>query len=404
MLALASLSAHAQTPVSLVASPYTQNFDGLSNSATTANNTKTTLPSGWDFVEAVGSTPSAADNTYAANNGSSGTGNTYSYGATGSTERAFGSLQSGSLIPTIGGTFTNNTGADLTSLSISYTGETWRIGAINRTDKLSFQYSLDATSLSTGTWTDVTALDYVNTASTSTYSGGTTPIQTAAVKSTISGITIPAGATFWIRWNDFNASGADDGTAIDDFSLAWGNPLTASPNALAFGSQPLGSSTVKTYQLKPSNVTNPTTVTASGPFTVSKDGSTGSFSSSITYSTAELASAVTVYVRFVPTAAGGATGSVSNVSGTSTADVSLTGSAYDPSQTTFNFDNCTGTTDLSDGWLQYSVTGAQTWACTSFGRDRNSGSTTASAPYGVQINGLRQRQRGQRGLADFAQP
>lgn len=30
---------------------------------------------------------------------------------------------------------------------------------------------------------------------------------------------IAAGATFWIRWTDFNAAGAGDGLAIDNFSL-----------------------------------------------------------------------------------------------------------------------------------------------------------------------------------------
>ena len=38
---------------------------------------------------------------------------------------------------------------------------------------------------------------------------------------------IPNGATFWIRWTDFNGSGADDGLAVDDFSLtANGGPVT----------------------------------------------------------------------------------------------------------------------------------------------------------------------------------
>ncbi len=388
IVALASLGARAQTPVSLVTSPYNQNFDGLSNSATTANNTKATLPGGWDFVE-VGT---AADNTYAANNGSSGTGNTYSYGATGGSDRAFGSLRSGSATPTLGATFTNNTGAALTSLTINYTGETWRTGTVGRTDKLSFQYSTNATSLSdaNAVWTSVTTLDYTNTATPSGSSlptnGTSTPQQTATVKSTITGLNIADGATFWIRWNDFDASGADDGTAIDNFSLAWGGPLAPSVSNLAFGSQPLGAAPVKTYQLKPNNVTDPTTVTATGPFTVSKDGTAGSFSSSLSYTAAELASTVTVYVRYTPTTAGAATGNVSNTSSGVTADVSLTGSAYDPNQTSFNFDNCTGTAEISDGWQQYSVTGAQVWACTTFGRTPSS--TTASAPYGVQMNGF----------------
>jgi hypothetical protein len=38
------------------------------------------------------------------------TGDTYSFGAASNTERAFGGLQSGSLNPTIGAAFTNNTG------------------------------------------------------------------------------------------------------------------------------------------------------------------------------------------------------------------------------------------------------------------------------------------------------
>ena len=49
-----------------------------------------------------------------------------------------------------------------------------------------------------------------------------------------------------------------------------------------------------------------------------------------------------------------------------------------------NFNTCTA--GLSDGFTQFSVTGAQLWACTTFGRDPNS--TTASAPNGLQINGF----------------
>jgi hypothetical protein len=41
-------------------------------------------------------------------------------------------------------------------------------------------------------------------------------------------LSIPSGASFFIRWTDFNAAGADDGLAIDDFSLiAHGTPGAA---------------------------------------------------------------------------------------------------------------------------------------------------------------------------------
>ena len=47
-----------------------------------------------------------------------------------------------------GACFTNNTGAPVTALDIAYIGEQWRLGlAGRRADRLDFQYSLDATSL-----------------------------------------------------------------------------------------------------------------------------------------------------------------------------------------------------------------------------------------------------------------
>ena len=48
----------------------------------------------------------------------------------------------------------------MTSLAIAYTGEQWRLGATGRTDRIDFQYSLDATSLATGTWADVDNLNF----------------------------------------------------------------------------------------------------------------------------------------------------------------------------------------------------------------------------------------------------
>ena len=118
-------------------------------SITTTAGTSSTLPSGWKLLE----TGSSANTTYASDAGGTATGNTYSYGTGTNTERAFGALRSGSLIPTLGVQIRNSTGTTITSLTISYTGEQWRCGTAGRTDQLDFQYSLNATSLSTGTWT-----------------------------------------------------------------------------------------------------------------------------------------------------------------------------------------------------------------------------------------------------------
>src|SRR5689334_24726434 len=104
---------------------YTQNFDTLSNTAGSTTNNLTLT--GWVMTEAGGG---ARDNEqYAVDTGSSTTGDTYSYGVAGSTERALGGLQSGTLIPLVGVFFDNNTGSTIASLTIAYTGEEWRLGA-----------------------------------------------------------------------------------------------------------------------------------------------------------------------------------------------------------------------------------------------------------------------------------
>lgn len=124
--------------INLTGTTYIQDFNTLAFSGTSS-----TLPTGWEFLE----TGTNANTTYTAGTGSFNAGETYSFGSTSSTERAFGGLRSGSLIPTIGVSFTNNTGSTINSLVVNYRGEQWRLGTIGRTDRLDFQYSLTATSL-----------------------------------------------------------------------------------------------------------------------------------------------------------------------------------------------------------------------------------------------------------------
>jgi predicted extracellular nuclease len=197
----------------------TENFNTLSNTA--GSTTNTALPTGWYITEGGGG---ARDNEqYAVDTGSSTTGDTYSYGSAGSTERALGELRSGTLIPLFGAKFTNNTGATITSLDVSYTGEQWRFGGVHSTiaDRLDFQYSTNATDLSTGTYLDANALDFNPpvTAGTAGALDGNNAANRTAISSTITGLSIPNGATFFIRFNDVDASGADDGLAVDDFSM-----------------------------------------------------------------------------------------------------------------------------------------------------------------------------------------
>lgn len=201
--------------ISLIGSgTYSEDFNTLANTGTSS-----TVPTGWAFSE----TGTNANGLYAAGTGSSNAGDTYSFGSTASTDRAFGGLLSGSLVPTIGAQFQNSTGFTITQVPITYTGEQWRAGVTNRNaaDRIDFQLNTNATSLTTGTWTDYNSLDF-NSPNINTTLGaldGNATGNKTTVNFTITGLSIVNGTTFWIRWSDFDITGSDDGLAIDDFSI-----------------------------------------------------------------------------------------------------------------------------------------------------------------------------------------
>lgn len=191
--------------------PPTESFDSL-----LATGTGNSLPSGWLIAEKIRS----VDVTYLADNGASPTGNTFSYGATGSSERALGALLSGSVTPTLGAQLQNNTGSPLNDLLVEYTGEQWRVGTLARADRLDFQYSLNAISIvdADATWVDVDALDFNAPTSTGAIGplDGNAAANRTAISAVVTGLNLAPGASFFVRFSDFNATGADDGLAIDD--------------------------------------------------------------------------------------------------------------------------------------------------------------------------------------------
>lgn len=192
-------------------SPVTENFDSLANSGASS-----TLPDGWAFSESG----TGANSTYTAGSGSLNTGDTYSFGTGTSTERAIGCLRSNNLSPLIGASFVNNTGSTIGRITIAYTGEEWRLGNNGRLDYLRFEYSTNATSLTNGTWTGVSELDF----STPYVSGGTGAKDgnDPTFRFDYSGsfnVNLQNGSTIWIRWVDEDPAGSDDGLAIDDFRL-----------------------------------------------------------------------------------------------------------------------------------------------------------------------------------------
>jgi predicted extracellular nuclease len=223
-----------------------QDFNTLSNSTSPS----ALLPAGWYLTEL--NTGAAADGLYVVGTGSSNAGGAYSFGAAASIDRALGSLGSGTVTPIqFGARFTNNTGSVITSIAISYTGEMWRRGTATAAsgEGLTFAYSTDATSLTTGTFVAASALDFASpgdacSATQNVATDGNSAACRRAISATITGLSIPDGQSFFIRWTDVDTTGSDDGVAIDDLSIVAGvsnvsiSPLatgSASPNPVAPG-------------------------------------------------------------------------------------------------------------------------------------------------------------------------
>ena len=216
----------APPPLSIMSlgTPVTQNFDTLATAGTAnAWADDTTLPGWYSQFSLQPTNPTA----YRAESGSGSTGAIYSYGTGANTDRAFGSVCSG----TPGDIFialklTNNTGSTITALDISYAGEQWRNGGNTSAQQLDFQYQVaspgaitDANTPVTG-WTDFNALDFVSpiTGATAAALDGNA-VSNRTTKSANLTVTVNNGQEIWLRWKDTNDTGNDHGLAIDDLSV-----------------------------------------------------------------------------------------------------------------------------------------------------------------------------------------
>ena len=205
-----------------IGTAHTQSFNTLAALGTTNAISAAPGLDGWDLTESGGS---LRDNEqYGATTGSDANGDTYSFGTFAAFgDRALGGLRGTTLAPVFGASFTNNTGVTIAKLDVAYTGEMYRAGVLNRNaaDRLEFQLSLNATSLTSGTWTDYDALDFSSPTISTTVGakdGNASAFRTARSLQ-IAGLAIANGASFWIRWTDFDIAGLDDGLAVDDLSI-----------------------------------------------------------------------------------------------------------------------------------------------------------------------------------------
>ena len=200
--------------------PLTENFDSLASSGTgIAWTDDSTIPGWWSNRV-----------SYNSGTGGSNTGALYSFGVAGTnpvTDRALGSVaSSGTGTVFHAARLTNNTGAAITSLDISYTGEQWRNGGNAAAHMLTFQYQVAAPGVVTGAnlpatgWTTVPELSFTGpiTGTIAAALDGNAPANRVVRAATLA-VAIDNGQEIWIRWQDPDDSGSDHGLAVDDVSV-----------------------------------------------------------------------------------------------------------------------------------------------------------------------------------------
>ncbi len=246
LLAVVGLTAAANAQLSFTGGTITQNFDGLPATtgagsdtvtvagrgphALTAGFTAATGVTGWQGANFSGSSTTTE---FRAQNGSGAGGSgrgVISFGSTGSSDRALGTLATSNQINSFGLVLTNNTGAPITFFTVSYVGEQWRRGSVPGPNKLAFLYRLGSGLASTGL-TAFPALDFVapNTqgAPTEVAIDGNAAANRTAITGTITGINWAPGTNLVLQWNGQDQTGQDDGLAIDDFSFVVPTPGAA---------------------------------------------------------------------------------------------------------------------------------------------------------------------------------
>ncbi len=211
-MAIAGYNTTNSVPVGAISlnTPYLQNFDSLISTSNTAWTDNQTI-AGWYSTRTV----------INAGTGSSTTGSLYSFGATGNSERALGSVASGGTGTIVyGARFFNDTGTTLTSVSISYVGEQWRNGGNTTPQKLDFAYQIGATSINSGTWTDVDSLDFISPVATNAADALNGNDNQVGISSNITGFSLAPGEEIWLRWSDINDGGNDHGLGIDNLLVS----------------------------------------------------------------------------------------------------------------------------------------------------------------------------------------
>ncbi len=214
---------------------YVQNFNTLSNSATPVQWVSNSTIPNW-FSQATGG---GAIN-YVVGTGSSATGSLYSFGDQASTDRALGSVGSGTAGHFAHGVLLRNTsGTPINSIKVNYSLEQWRNGGSGTAQSVSFYYKISSSFFgdlqpnNNVGWTPVPALNLssaLNTGSAGATNGNT--LKTTAVENIlIPGLVLNNGQYIMLKWDDPDHASSDHGLALDDVGIVWTTAPPLSANA-----------------------------------------------------------------------------------------------------------------------------------------------------------------------------
>jgi hypothetical protein len=232
----------AWATVSFGGGTYTQDFNGLpatGTSATWTNNS--TLPGWYLFRQPAPGTPITSINV---SGGTNNAGAFYSFHA-GSGDQALGGVASSGAYFGSPGTnvvagwiavgLVNDTGTSISSVTVEYDGEQWRDGGgmnpIAHTMRVEF--GLGATFETVPTWNSAgAAFDFVSpvfSMSAGALDGNAAANREENLGGVLGGLTWNDGDTLWLRWIETNELNSDHGLAIDNVSISAGavNPVDA---------------------------------------------------------------------------------------------------------------------------------------------------------------------------------
>jgi len=236
LLGLAVVAGAANAQVNYNWGTYTQDFNTLALSGTAIPwNDNATLP-GW-YMRRMDDPNVVLANLYTANTGSSNAGAAYSYGSVDSTDRALGSIASGSVEHLAYGVrIRNNTSMTLNQFTLSFTGEQWRNGGNATAQKLTFSYNIGGSNIGADLQNGPGTVNYVADPNFTTFSGldftsptvgttataldGNAAANRTLITNTVTGINWTPGQDLWVRWVDLNDVGNDHGLALDDMSFS----------------------------------------------------------------------------------------------------------------------------------------------------------------------------------------